>query len=137
MHETGLYPPSWVDRFTAWVDQLTAPVWAFYLVLWLVLYLIEFATQWTSGATGTLYPFHLLFAGAIPFYVGLIHYLDRTADAALSRFQPVLDCSAAEYAEVRYRITTLPARPTLLVTLLGIAVGGISLIALPLDLRLC
>src|SRR5688500_31437 len=99
MYEAGLYPPSWIDRVTAWVERLPAPAWTFYVALWLVLYLIELASQWTSGGADSLYPFHLLFAGAIPFYIGLIHYLDRAADAALSRFQPVLDCSTAEHAE--------------------------------------
>jgi hypothetical protein len=136
MSEASPYPPSWVDRFTAWVERLPAPAWIYYLALWLVLYIIQFATQWTNGAAGSPHPFHLLFAGAIPFYLALIHYLDRTADAALSRFRPVLDCSDIEHAELRYRLTTLPARPTLLVTLFGIVLGGISLLALPLDWRL-
>lgn len=136
MRDAGLYPPSWVNRFTIWVERLPVPAWVFYVALWLVLYLIELATQWASGAVGTFYPFHLFLAGAIPFNLGLIHYLDRTADAALSRFRPVLDCSDAEYAELRYRLTTLPARPTLLATLLGIAAAGVALIALPLEWRL-
>src|SRR5258707_10458680 len=100
MHDADLYPPSWVDRFTAWVERLPAPTWVFYVVLWLVLYLIELATQWASGASGTFYPFHVFLAGAIPFNLALIHYLDRTADVALSKFRPVLDCNDAEYAEL-------------------------------------
>ncbi len=125
-----LYPPGWVDRFTAWVARLPVPDWTFYVALWLVPYLIGLATQWASGAI-TFYPFQLYFAGAIAFILALIRYLDRTADAALSRFRPMLNCSDAEYAEMRYRLTTLPARSTLLVTLLGVMLGSLGEIALP------
>lgn len=136
MQNAALYPPGWIDRLTAWVERLPGPVWTFYAVLWLVLYLVLLATQWTGGTTVTFYPFHLFLAGAVSFIFGLIHYLDKTADAALDRFRPVLNCSEAEYAEMRYRLTTMPAGPTLLVTLFAVVVAGLGLIALPLEWRL-
>ena len=40
------YPPSWFDRFTAWVDRLRGPAWAFYLILALAVVLVETAIQW-------------------------------------------------------------------------------------------
>lgn len=119
---TAPYPPSWVDRFTDWVDHLAGPSWIFYAGLWLVLYLIEFVTQWAGDLATTFHPFHIFFVGIIPLILALIHYLDRTADAALSKFRPVLDCSDADYAVLRYRLTTLPARPALIAALISVAV---------------
>jgi len=86
------YPPSWIDRFTDWVDRLTGPSWMFYAGLWFALYLVEFVTQWTGDPARGFHPFHIFFVGAIPLALALIHYLDQTADAALSKFRPVLDC---------------------------------------------
>ena len=116
------YSPSWIDRFTDRVDRLAGPSWLFYAGLWLVLYLIEIATQWTGDIASAFRPFHIFFVGTIPLNLALIHYLDRTAEIALSKFRTVLDCSDSEYAELRYRLTTLPARPVLVVALISIAV---------------
>jgi hypothetical protein len=130
------YPPSWVDRFTDWVDRLSGPSWMFYAGLWLVLYLIEIVTQWTGDLATVSHPFHIVFLGAIPLDLALIHYLDRTADAALSKFRPVMDWSDAEYLELRYRLTTMPARVTLLATLIGVAFAFFFLVTFPLEWRL-
>jgi len=107
-HVAAPYTSSWVDRFTDWVDRLPIPSWVFYAGLWLILYLIELATQWSDTTAIIFRPFHIFFVGVIPLSIALIHYLDRIADAALNKFRPVLNCSDAEYADLRYQLTTLP-----------------------------
>ena len=134
--EAAPYLPSWVNRFTDWVDRLVGPSWLFYGGLWLVLYLVEIATQWTNGSSGTFYIYHLFFVGTIPYDLALIHYLDKRADAALSRFRSVLDCDDHEYADLRYRLTTLPPRPALIAALIGVMGTIVFIIVYPVEARL-
>ena len=128
-----LYSPSWVDRFIDWVERLPGPYWLFYLALGLVAGFAQTLVQWREGSypIGTLHPFHIWFAGQIAYLLALMHYLDKSADTALTTFRPVLKVSEAEYAELRYRLTTLPARPTLLANLAGVAVAILSLMLFP------
>jgi hypothetical protein len=65
----------------------------------------------------------------LAYIVALIHYLDNAADAALARFRPVLDADEAGYQDLRYRLTTLPARPTLVASALGVAYAIATLVA--------
>jgi hypothetical protein len=67
---------------------------------------------------GTFNGFHLLLTGTGLLIIALIHYLDRVAAAALADFRPVLTVDAQRYAELHYRLTTMPARPTFWVALL-------------------
>ncbi|MCC7449035.1 MAG: hypothetical protein IT324_16575 [Anaerolineae bacterium] len=116
---TSWYIPSWIDRFTDWVDHLPLPNWAFYLVLWLLLFVAETLIHWQDGSypLGVIYPFHLVLTGTIPYTLALIHYLDNRAEHALLKFRPALNVTDAEYAELRYQFTTLPGRPTFLASL--------------------
>lgn len=68
----------------------------------------------------------------VAFYaLALIHYLDDVAHHALRTFRPALDIDDAHYLALDYRLTNLPARPTLLASLLGVlfavcAMSGIT-----------
>jgi hypothetical protein len=113
------YAPSWVDRFTAWVARLPGPSWVYYLGLGLVLLFVQAIAMWVEGAfpIGTFLPIQGFHAGVIAFFLALFHYLDDRADAALTTLRPALKASEKEYSELRYQVTTLPARPTLLTSL--------------------
>lgn len=41
------YPPSWIDRFTAWIDNLPGPVWLLYALSLLAAALLINAVFWT------------------------------------------------------------------------------------------
>jgi len=127
------YPPSWFDRFTGWVDRLPGPAWAFYLIFGALVVLAESAIQWREGA----YPlgrFNLLTAwsvGEFAYLLALMHYLDKSAASALAAFRPLLVSpkngpspalrDQSTFATLSYRLTTLPARPTLVATIVGAA----------------
>lgn len=115
------YPPSWIDRFTHWIDQWRYPAWFFYGVLWAVLFAIYAGIQYIEGRypVGTINIFHVVHAGTLVFTLASIHYLDRVAARALERFRPVLDISDQEYLELHYRLTTMPSRPVWIATLLS------------------
>ena len=114
------YPPSWADRVIDWVRALPGPSWLFYLALGTVLIFAEFAVKWVDGT----YPFpqvnifHAFVVGIGVYAFASMHYLDEYAEAAIATFRPALTVSEREYEDLRYRLTTLPARPTTILTLL-------------------
>lgn len=114
------YPPSWIDRFTDWVEELPGPWWLFYLVMSLVLVLFQSALQWQAGAypIGTFKLFHVWFMLNITSTLALLHYLDKLVQVALEKSRPALDINDADYVNLRYRLTNLPARPTLIASLI-------------------
>ncbi len=77
-----------------------------------------------------------MFCFQTPYFLALMRYLDGVAEAALRNFRPALNVSEAEYAELSYRLTTAPARPTLLGSLAGVTVAILILPAMPYLLRL-
>jgi hypothetical protein len=110
------------------VDRLPLPAWAFYLALGLVLslgymLLLLASPLWASGVLdlGGLLFYSFLNGLTFPYLLGLVHYLDRSAAAAMSRFRPVMAVDEAEYHKLLYQLTTLPARPTLLASGIGVA----------------
>ncbi len=131
--KTYPYPPSWLDRFTQWVEQLPGRSWMFYPALGMVLTSILTAINWSDGTypIGTFNAFHIMIALQTPFFLALTRYLDGAAEAALRNFRPALEVSEEEYAELRYRLTTAPARPALLGTLAGLAVGVLLNFSMP------
>jgi hypothetical protein len=58
------------------------------------------------------------------YWPALLHYLDSRTGAALQKTRPLFDVSEDEYNDLRHRLTTLPAWPTLL--------AGLIVFALPL-----
>jgi len=127
------YPPSWLDRFTEWVERLPGRSWVFYPALGLVLAFVSTVVQWGDGSypIGTFNALHIWVAVQVPYLLALTRYLDGAAEAALRNFRPALKVSEEEYAELRYRLTTVPARPTLLGSLAGVAVTVLLLPLMP------
>jgi hypothetical protein len=125
--ETRPYPPSWFDRFDDWVRGLPIPAWLFYLGVALVLVLIRTIAAWSDGSypMGTFFPLHILNASSALYNLFVLHYLDDRAGAALSNFRPVLTVDDAEYERLRYQLTTMPARPVLLWSFVGLLFGGV------------
>jgi hypothetical protein len=109
------YPPSWINRFVEWVVRLPGPGWAFYILASIVLVALQWALQ--SAAGRAVNGFNLLVAVTVPYELGLMHYLIRTSAGALDEFRPALRATRTEAEALRFRLTTLPARPVVLVSL--------------------
>ena len=130
---TPPYPPSWFDGFTDWVDRLPGPAWAFYLFLAAAMALAETVIQWKEGAfpVGTFHPVHLWTVSNIAYLLGVMHYLDKSAASAIVSFRPLLIAAKStrrpavddqsKFADLSYRLTTLPPRPALIATIAGVA----------------
>lgn len=114
------YQPSWIDRLTAWVRRLPVPAWAFYLAVAaiasaILLFLDTFAVETVlAAATGA-------------YVLALMHYLDDWADAALKRFRSVMTVDEDEYESLRYKFTTMPRRPALIASAIGIFYAVVGL----------
>lgn len=121
--ESPPYAPSWVDRFNAWVARLPGPGWLYYLGVGLALFLLQIVALWGERVypVGTLIPSHTFIAGIIPLLLALCLLLDNRAEEALRTLRPAMKASEEEYTRLRYELTTLPARPTLLASLTGVA----------------
>lgn len=131
------YRPSWVDRFTDWVERLPVPWWAFYLIIGLLLEGIQIYIL-SSGEVFDAYGVHLFqFYFPINYVLALflMHALDRRSATALERFRPALRPEGRADARLLYELSTLPARPTTAAGLTGLAFGTISLLIFGLNMR--
>lgn len=124
------YQPSWIDRLTAFIDRLPVPAWLAYLLLsapWAAAFLAVQAGQGAYRDTG-FNAWHL-FVAVQPFFGFLaVDYLDRIAGSAFRRFRPAMKGEPAEVDQALYRLTTLPARPVLVASLLGPLVAVIQVL---------
>lgn len=129
------YSPSPVDLFTAWVDRLPGPAWAYYLTLYGVLLSIDVIGR-SAGSSLQLPPlFTLVFLTALAFDLSFIHYLDRYALSALERFRKGMPIDNS-FDEVSYRLSTMPILPVLVNSLIGALIGIIFLVVIPYDFQL-
>ena len=114
--EARPYKPSWIDRFTNWVEKLPMPEWVFYVGLGLVLILIQLFFLWWDGGMrfDALLPVIIFNALAIPYALALIHLLDNQAVTALKSMRPALAIVEPEFDDFQYKLSTMPSRATLI-----------------------
>ncbi len=133
------YAPSWLDRLTDAVRRIPVPFPLVYLVLGILLALVRTAIGWADGSYpfGTFFGIHVLDGLNPVYFLFAIHFIDNTAARAITEFRPKLT-DDADFAMLRYRLTTMPAVPALVFGLLGLAGGAIYLPLLlsPVDLDL-
>jgi hypothetical protein len=115
--ETLPYAPSWIDHLNDLVSRLPGSSWPYYIGIALLLFLIPISIVKIEGIrlTGGILSAQGFLALNVALFLAMCHYLDRAAATALKALRPVLRASKEEYEALRYRLTTLPALPTLLV----------------------
>jgi hypothetical protein len=101
--------------------------------LWLLLACIAAAALWFEGAfpIGASFPVQMFVPAMISPLLAMKQQLDRMAEVALERLQPVVDAYADEHAYLRYQLTTMPAVPlivasvavVILICLIGLVTG--------------
>jgi len=115
------YPPGWFDRLTHTIDRLPGPHWVTYVAAYLLYMVVVVLVVWRSGRSLTP---EVAFTTALPFYgFWLIHYLNGRASASLEAFRPAFTGTEPELRIVRWRLTTIPGGPTLLVSGAALALG--------------
>lgn len=119
------YSPSWINRLNAWVERLPGPYWPYYIGFAVLTFAALTAIKWADGTypVGTFYLPHALFACAGVYTLALVHWLVHGIPGVLERMRSVLRGGEAEYLNLLYRLSTSPAKPVALGTLLGAAWG--------------
>jgi hypothetical protein len=110
------YTPSWVDRFTDWVEKLPLPGWAFYVGLGLVLILIQVLFLWLDDGVAVaevLLPVIIFNGSSIPFLLALMQLLDDQAVTALDSMGPALEMTEPEFDMFSYLLSNMPSRPAM------------------------
>lgn len=129
-HTTRPYNPSFVDRITDWVRRLPIPSWLFYTALAVGMLLLYASIKWLDGSypVGMVTWQMILQVGTFPYALAMLHYLDNSAKEALAGFRPAMDIDERQFEELKYRFTTLPARPTLIAAIIGGLYGATFLL---------
>lgn len=127
-NEPRAYTPSWIDHFTDWVERLSGPSWSYYLGFATILLLVQSIISWVESANpvGTINPAQVFISGVVVFFLWLFYYLDERAGAAVEILRPALTISEEKYPDMRFRLTTLPSRPTIFASLLMLSIALVS-----------
>lgn len=107
----ALYRPSLINKLSRRVTQLPGPSASFYIGLGAALVIAQMVVLWVEGAN-PLQTFHIAQAflvGAIAFMLASFQYFDFRTATAMSQTRPALTIAEAEYRELEFRLTTLPA----------------------------
>lgn len=114
------YKPSWVDHLLDWIDRLPMPNWLFYVLLYFVGLLDINAALWIDGVLpmGELDPLWVFNAIYVIISLGLLHLLERSSNRAVDKFAGLLPKKKKEIEIERYKMTNLPARPVLWMTII-------------------
>lgn len=106
------YRPSWVDRLQKLAERFPYGPWSFYLLLAFILLVVFYGLRWFYHPTEFL-QFMLPWtwtAVFTPMLLAIGHLTDRIADQSLDQFRPALDVGEDEFTQIRYMLTTMPAR---------------------------
>lgn len=130
------YGPSWINRLTNAVDRLPVPTALVYLAAWVVVFSTETLLKWLDGsyAPWTFNLKHVDFTYYGLYILAMAHYLNRHALRAFADFAPALR-DGADPDALRHRLTTLPARTTLIASGAFIAWGFVAEILNPAYVR--
>ncbi len=123
------YTPSWFDRLTDLIQRLPGRAWLYYLLAWLVPVAAIVLVKWADGTYSPPYVnlFHIALASSPAYMLAIAPLLDRVARHALATFRPASTLTDQQYNAVEYRLTTMPARPTLVWSVIFL-VGGLLLV---------
>jgi hypothetical protein len=115
-----LYPPSWVDRLQMFIERQSGPYWSYYLAAWAILFGLAAGAQWLTDSRTPLPAWLtiLLVSWWPVFLFWGMHYLDLYAASAFEVLEPSLKGDEQSRGKLKYRLTTLPARLALWISLI-------------------
>jgi hypothetical protein len=114
------YSPSWFDKLATWINRLPGPSWAAYFTLVLLLAGLGGIIQIIENPSMpvTFPPIVILVLFQIAYVLSLMAFLDKRAARALESFRPILKKQENLYLTLKNRLTTMPSRPILILTVL-------------------
>jgi two-component sensor histidine kinase len=116
------YTPSWLDTLVARIERLPGPTWSAYILL-TVLALAFVALDASLSSRGLLGqdPAYFGYAFFHVYPLAAYYYLSRAALAAWDAFRPATGLDDASAERMRLELSTTPARPALVVYVVGAA----------------
>ncbi|MCW5873573.1 MAG: hypothetical protein KIS88_02895 [Anaerolineales bacterium] len=125
MAETRPFKPSWLDSLMDWVSALKIASPLFYILLYVACVLVIHLALWFEGRLdwGMLDSYIFFDVIWFPLGLGYVHYMERVAQRSIAEIRPALSVSDSEFESIRYRFTTLPFWPILIITVLGFIFG--------------
>jgi hypothetical protein len=104
------YSPSWIDRFIDKIDRFPGPIWIFYLLALIGLFLFINLILWIDGGLpfGEFEFDNSSFAFFVVYWFALYQYLSHIGSLALRTFRPLLDVDENEFNSLDYELATLP-----------------------------
>lgn len=110
------YPPSYLDRFMAAVNQLPIPYWLTYLALFMLQVMVFHVVAWLDGWVPpfTFEPLNVSFPLWTWAPLAIMTYLDSIALWALSSFSPLMNVQDETIRRLEYEFTTMPARSVII-----------------------
>ena len=127
------YNPSWINRSIHFVAGLKVPSPVFYFIVWFIFYSILTLLRWNDGVypTGTLNASDLVMSATGMFFIALVQYLDQWAGKKLSLFRDAMSATEQEFDTLVYQLSTLPAGPTLIASLVTLSFGASTFLLSP------
>ena len=104
------YAPSWVDDLVRAIDALPGPSIPWIIVIGVITLAAVYGLDPLSGLPAVADPSLTYYGLLLPGILWLFGYLNVVARKALNDFRPLLAATDAEVAELRYRLTVVPAR---------------------------
>ncbi len=128
-----LYNPSWINRSINFVSGLKVPSPIFYFIVWIIFYAILTLLRWNDQAypTGTLNVSDLVMSATGIFFIALVQYLDQWARKKLKLFRNSLAATEQQFDALIYQLSTLPAGPTLIASLITLGFGASTFLLSP------
>lgn len=133
--ELGSFPyePSWFDKLEARIDKLPGHYLVYYSIFGLVIGLLSVLGIGSDSEIGGQFsPTTRLFGGfLIAYMLGMTHHLDGVATTAIEKIKPRLDLDEHTLAEAKFRLTNLPARKAVWVSLGALLILMLSVLFYP------
>ncbi len=112
------YSPSWFNKLASWINRLPGPSWVAYFGLVLLLACVGGFIQFIENPSMpvTFPPIVILVLFQIAYVLSLMDFLDKRAKRALETLRPILKKEETPYLKLKNRLTSMPARPILILT---------------------
>jgi hypothetical protein len=117
---------SFIDRLIRGIASLPFGGWWVYALLLIGTGTWATVVRWTTGAApvGEVDLATVTFTFFLPYWLAMIHFLDKSAEQALITFSPALGGSDEKLAFWRRELTSLPPRPVATAALVGALFGA-------------
>jgi hypothetical protein len=124
---------SFIDRLIRGIASQPFGGWWVYALLLIGAGTWATVVRWTTGAApvGEVDLATLTFTFFLPYWLAMIHYLDKSAEQAVATFSPALGGSDEKLAFWRRELTSLPPGPVAAAALVGALFGALLVAGTP------